>query len=268
MIVVFDCESQRSAADVGGWGHIEKMGLAVAVAAIYRHTWSDTPMAGLPVTPQQFLAHDEPEAGRLIEVLLAQAAHVVSFNGEGFDFKLLSPYDPTGVLQTKLATPGWSIDLCTLVARKLGRRVSLDSLAQATLGHGKTADGLQSLAWWKAGEHQRVRDYCAQDVAVTLDLYHFAATFGYLVVRRSPLPTLVEFTRAELGLGPVAAAPPASALCETCDHPKAAHSDQRCGGGSLPCPCYRTFPLPGDRFRCPVCHELECACGLRTPGGS
>jgi DEAD/DEAH box helicase domain-containing protein len=73
-----------------------------------------------------------------------------------------------------------SFDLLKDLKRRLGHRLSLDSLAQATLNLGKTANGLQSLQWWKEGKIQLIADYCRQDVQVLVDLVGFARKNGFV----------------------------------------------------------------------------------------
>ena len=69
------------------------------------------------------------------------------------------------------------------VKNVLGRRLKLDNLAEATLGRGKTADGLEALQWWKQGLKEKVRDYCLADVAITLELYEYAKKHGSVKYR-------------------------------------------------------------------------------------
>ena len=49
----------------------------------------------------------------------------------------------------------------------------LSAKPNATLGAGKTADGLQALTWWKEGRMDLIDEYCRADVAITRDVYLF-----------------------------------------------------------------------------------------------
>ena len=62
----------------------------------------------------------------------------------------------------------------------VGRRLRLQSLAEATLKVGKSGDGLQSVRWWQEGLYDKVREYCIQDVKITRDLYDYALAKGGL----------------------------------------------------------------------------------------
>ena len=60
------------------------------------------------------------------------------------------------------------------IEKRIGFRVKLDSVAQATLGIGKSGDGLQAVEFWRKGEIDKLREYCLQDVRVTRDVYEHA----------------------------------------------------------------------------------------------
>ena len=67
-----------------------------------------------------------------------------------------------------------SIDLLESVRQSLGRRIRLDWIAEGTLGVKKSGDGLQSVAWWKQGEVEKVKQYCIDDVRITKDIFDYA----------------------------------------------------------------------------------------------
>ena len=67
---------------------------------------------------------------------------------------------------------------------RLGFRPKLESVASATLGSGKSADGLQALQWWREGEIEKIAEYCTEDVRVTRDLFEFGRRNRFLLVSR------------------------------------------------------------------------------------
>lgn len=160
--IVFDLETQRSADEVGGWEHRHRMGLAVGV--VY------------DLERAEFRVYTERQVDALISELL-QARLIIGFNLRRFDFDVLRGY--ADVDWNALPT----LDILECIHRRLGFRLKLDHLAQETLGEGKSADGLQSLAWFKAGEIERVIEYCKQDVLLTKRLYDFGRQHGYLLYR-------------------------------------------------------------------------------------
>ena len=70
------------------------------------------------------------------------------------------------------------------IKEQLNFRVSLNSLAQSTLEKKKSADGLQSLRWWKQGRLDLIEKYCRDDVAITRDIWRYGRDRGYLLFDR------------------------------------------------------------------------------------
>ena len=165
-IVTFDLETKLSAAQVGGWGRIERMRLALAVT---HDASTDT-----------FTTYREDDVDTLIDNLL-QADLVVGYNVERFDYRVLSAY--THKRLSRIAT----FDMLLKLHTRLGFRLSLGGLAQATLDAGKSADGLQSLAWVAQGRYDLVERYCRMDVQLTRDLFYYALQHGYLIFERKGL---------------------------------------------------------------------------------
>ena len=60
------------------------------------------------------------------------------------------------------------------IKKSLGRRIKLDTIAEATLGRNKSGHGLEAIVWWRNGEKQKVIDYCIEDVRITKDVYEYA----------------------------------------------------------------------------------------------
>ncbi len=159
---VLDVETRRSAAEVGGWSRARDMGVSVAV--VY-DSGTGT-----------FHRFGQDELDGLCEILSGMKL-VVGFNVRRFDYAVLAgcvKYD-FGRLRT--------LDMLEHVKRRLGYRLSLDHLAQATLGASKSADGLQALEWWKQGRLEEIATYCQADVAITRDLYLFGRDKGYVLFR-------------------------------------------------------------------------------------
>ena len=158
--VLFDIETLRSAAEVGGWDKAHRMGIALAVVC--------------HLEEGRFETFFEPRAGDLAATLKA-AGLVVGFNSRRFDYTVLSGYTGEDYSRT-LPT----LDLLDTMVERLGRRVSLDHLTKETLGAGKTADGLQSLQWVKEGRFDLIEEYCRRDVELLRDLYLFGRREGYV----------------------------------------------------------------------------------------
>lgn len=100
--------------------------------------------------------------------LLERTDALIGFNSDSFDIPLLNRYYPGDLTHIR------SIDLLTEVQRALGRRIRLQSLAEATLGKGKSGDGLKAVEWWQQGLIDKVRAYCIEDVRITKELFEYA----------------------------------------------------------------------------------------------
>jgi DEAD/DEAH box helicase domain-containing protein len=74
-----------------------------------------------------------------------------------------------------------ALDLLEETHNYLGYRLSLNSLAEHTLGKGKTADGLQALQWYKEGRIDLIQRYCRMDVEITRDLLYHCLEQGFLL---------------------------------------------------------------------------------------
>ena len=157
--VYYDIESQKSAEEVGGWGNIRLMRVSVAIS------WSEQ---------DGFRRWEERDVPEMIRYL-GTFDRVISFNGDRFDATVLSAYGDVSALAAR------SMDLLTDLKARLGHRLTLDSLAKATLHVGKSADGLQALRWWKEGKIEEIARYCRDDVQVLIDLVAFARANGYVL---------------------------------------------------------------------------------------
>ncbi len=162
-LVFFDLESQNLFEDVGGREHIDKLKVACGV------TWS--------TQKNDFTVYWEKDLPALLEELKS-ATRVIGFNLRGFDYLVLQPYAPD-MRFASLPTLDMLLDLQKI----LGFRVSLDSVASASLGAAKTADGVQSVEWFRAGKLDKVAEYCKADVDITRRVYEFGRDHGYIFYR-------------------------------------------------------------------------------------
>jgi DEAD/DEAH box helicase domain-containing protein len=109
--------------------------------------------------------------------ILEKADALVGYNSNHFDIPLLNKYYPGDLTHIK------SIDLLESIRESLGRRLRLDSVAQATVGAKKSADGLQAVRWWREGKIEEVKKYCEQDVRVTKKVFDYAMANGHVLFK-------------------------------------------------------------------------------------
>ena len=156
--IVLDLETQKSFQEVAGR---QPSLLKVSLVGIYEYATG------------QYRAFLEHELGAL-EQLLRASDQVIGFNIKRFDFEVLAPYFTAPVADIAV------FDIMDEVTRLLGHRVSLDSLAEATLGQHKGGSGLDALRFFKEGRWEELTAYCLKDVQLTKDLYEYGMAHGEL----------------------------------------------------------------------------------------
>lgn len=156
--ITFDIES---ISDSVVRGHIDVAEQELTVVAIHD---SETD------TYTSFFREELPRLWPILE----RADMLIGFNSDTFDIPLLNRYYPGDLSHMR------SLDLLSEVQKVLGRRVRLQSLAEATLGRGKAGDGLKAGDWWREGRKDEVAKYCIEDVRLTRELYDYALAHGIL----------------------------------------------------------------------------------------
>jgi DEAD/DEAH box helicase domain-containing protein len=156
--VVFDLETQNIFQEVGS---SDPTALDISVGSVYD---SETD-AYTTVTI------DEIEK---LWPIIERADALVGYNSNHFDIPLLNKYYPGDLTTIK------SIDILEDIKASIGRRLRLDSVAQATVGAKKSADGLLAVRWWREGKIREIMKYCEQDVKVTKQVFEYARKHGHV----------------------------------------------------------------------------------------
>ncbi|OGY88790.1 MAG: hypothetical protein A2927_01585 [Candidatus Komeilibacteria bacterium RIFCSPLOWO2_01_FULL_45_10] len=157
--LVLDLETKKTFEEVGGDHNKDQ--LEVSVCGVYSYD------------RDQFRAFKEEEFKELGEWLKA-ASLIIGFNSKSFDFNVLQPY-----FKFKLAKLP-HLDILEEVYHALGHRLKLESLAQSTLGSGKSGTGLDAIWYFKNNDWDSLIKYCLDDVRVTRDLYEYGRRHGNL----------------------------------------------------------------------------------------
>lgn len=156
--LVLDLETQKDFAAVEG-RRLELLGVSVCCVYSYEENRYD--------------AYVEADLPKLAPRLQA-AELLIGFNIRRFDLPVLQPY---------LEFPGSTLpmlDIMEEIVKNLGHRLSLDALAQATLGRGKGGSGLDALRWYQEGRMDLITKYCLEDVKLTKELYDYGKQHGRL----------------------------------------------------------------------------------------
>lgn len=156
--IVFDIETKNFFEDTGS---NDPASLDLSVICIYDSL------------EDKYSAYFEEELVKLWPII-EKADMLIGFNSDHFDIPLLNKYYPGDLTLIR------SLDILKEVKKSLGRRIKLDTLAKATLGKGKIANGLNAGNWWKQGLRDKVKEYCLDDVKITKDIYDYALKNGHL----------------------------------------------------------------------------------------
>jgi DEAD/DEAH box helicase domain-containing protein len=150
--VVLDLETQKIFDEIGGRNPAD---LGVSVVGVYFYE------------NDEYVCFEETRIPEL-ERRLADTSRVIGFNIRRFDFPVLQPY-------LKHIDLG-QMPLCDIMddlEKTLGHRVSLQSVASATLGVGKSGSGLDAIHYYRSGEMEKLKKYCLDDVRLTKEVYEF-----------------------------------------------------------------------------------------------
>ncbi|MEI6627652.1 MAG: ribonuclease H-like domain-containing protein [bacterium] len=156
--IVFDIETQQSFEEAGS---SEVTALDISVLCYY-DSLDDS---------YHSLKHDELNK---FWPIVEKADLLIGYNSEHFDIPLLNKYYPGDLTKIR------SLDLLKEIKAVLGRRIKMDTIAEATLGVNKSGHGLEAIVWWKAGEIDKIIKYCIDDVKITKDIYDYAMKNGCL----------------------------------------------------------------------------------------
>lgn len=151
--IVLDLETQKEFAEVGGRGknHL----LKVSVCGVYDYA------------TDRYVAYEEHELSRLAPVL-ETADQIIGYNIKDFDFEVIQPYLNFDISKVP------ALDLLQEIERVLGHRLKLESVAQGTLGTGKSGNGLEAIVYYKNGRMDLLKKYCLDDVKITRQVYEYA----------------------------------------------------------------------------------------------
>ena len=151
-IVYFDLETQKSAEDVGGWDKIRDMRMSIGV------TYS--------TARQEYRIYGEKQVDDLVTDL-QRADLVIGFNNLRFDYEVLHYYTVLDLRQIP------TLDVLVELQKTLQHRLSLDSVASATLGVEKTSEGMQAIRWYREGRMLDIAEYCCYDVKITRMVHEY-----------------------------------------------------------------------------------------------
>ena len=144
---------------MGGWDKIRDMRMSIGV------TYS--------TARNEYKIYGEKQVDDLLKDL-QRADLVIGFNNQRFDYEVLHYYTVFDLSQIP------TLDLLVELQNTLHHRLSLDSVASATLGVEKTAEGLQAIKWFREGRLPEIAEYCCYDVKITRLVHEYGAVHKQL----------------------------------------------------------------------------------------
>ena len=154
--VVLDIETQK------GFHEVDRKKLyllKVSVACIYDSK------------ADAYFSFEENQMMKL-EEYLKKADLLIGFNIRDFDMEVLAPYLLTPIKNFPV------LDLLVEFEKVRGHRISLQSIAQATLQSSKSGSGWDAIQLYKDGKMEELKKYCIDDVRITKDVYEYGLKHG------------------------------------------------------------------------------------------
>jgi DEAD/DEAH box helicase domain-containing protein len=147
--IILDVETKHTFREFG-----DPRDLGVTVVAIYDYATEKG---------QTFL---EKEISQIFP-LLENASYVIGYNSRSFDLPVLQAYYPGDVNMF------CQFDILEDIKKRIGKRISLNDVAKATVNHQKSGHGLMAIDYYKEGKFDELRKYCLDDVLVTKDVFEY-----------------------------------------------------------------------------------------------
>jgi hypothetical protein len=172
--LAFDLEISKSfPSDAADWRPYRPFGISCAATLTSEQElrlWYGRTAEGEPAAQ---MSRDEAIA--LVDFLqdaVASGCQIVTWNGLGFDFDILA--EESGEYQRCREIAAGHIDMMFHVFCARGFPLALDKAAQGMRLRGKLPGMSGELApiLWAQGDYQKVLDYVAQDVDITLRLFY------------------------------------------------------------------------------------------------
>ncbi|RJP63061.1 MAG: hypothetical protein C4543_01055 [Ignavibacteriales bacterium] len=156
--IVLDLETKKTFDEVGGHHNSDKLG--VSLVGVYSYN------------KDKYRGFKEEEFDELLE-LLKNTELLIGFNSKSFDLTVLQPYYKDFDLRS---IP--HLDILEEVVYALGHRLKLESVAQSTLGYGKSGSGLDAIMYYRNNDWDSLIKYCLDDVKVTKEVYDYGLSHG------------------------------------------------------------------------------------------
>lgn len=160
--VIFDIETKKIFDDIEGYNPAD---LGISIVSVYKRKL-DSNFEEIEGKIESFFEQDFYR----MWTLFSNVDRIIGFNSLHFDVPALAPLAPYDFKKLN------HFDIMDHIKNAIGFRLSLNSIASETLGHGKIDNGLNAVYYWQ--EHTteslaKLKKYCEMDVIVTKEVYDF-----------------------------------------------------------------------------------------------
>jgi DEAD/DEAH box helicase domain-containing protein len=166
--IIFDVETQKLFSDILTEDPAD---LGISVVSVYKREVDE--LGNELNGEMKTFWHPSASLSPVIQEMwewFEQADRIIGFNSKHFDVPALRPhYDKDFSVMPHF-------DILEKVKNAIGRRISLNALAQETLGDHKIDVGTNAVYYWANRSEENVtklKMYCESDVRITKDLYDF-----------------------------------------------------------------------------------------------
>lgn len=164
----FDVETQKLFSDITS---DDPADLGISVVSVYKRELDEQ---GIEINGSLMsFWHPSARISPPIDAMwdwFEKADRIIGFNSKKFDVPALRPH------YSKDFSSLPHFDILEVIRNVLGRRISLDALAQATLEVNKIDVGTNAIYYWanKTKDNlKKLQSYCESDVIITRNLYDF-----------------------------------------------------------------------------------------------
>lgn len=160
--VIFDLETQKFFDEIEG---SDPADLGVSILSMYVRTLDES----FKEIKGEMISFFENEVSKSWEYF-KNATRIIGFNSKHFDVPALKNYLPLELAKVP------HLDILEIVRAVNGKRVSLGTIANGTLGDHKADDPRNAITYWAKHDEESLRKlkfYCEEDVRLTKELYDY-----------------------------------------------------------------------------------------------
>jgi DEAD/DEAH box helicase domain-containing protein len=160
--VIFDIETKKIFDDIAGSNPAD---LGISIISLYKRQLDDK-LNEVSGEMQSFYEEDFPK----MWTFFSNADRIIGFNSLHFDVPAMAPLAPYDFKKLK------HFDIMEHIKNAIGFRLSLNAIANETLGHSKIDTGLNAVYYWQEHSEEslaKLKKYCEMDVMVTKEVYDY-----------------------------------------------------------------------------------------------